>query len=145
MEQRATLTWKIVAQVLVAHATDGRVEVELFDRFVEDQRTKDIKMYIATVDGSVHLSSAQRKASSEALSTRDIQTFIITDSRVVRGIVTVAGWLGAPANAYSWADINAPLEMIEETLGLSEEDRQSVVEAIEELSGRRVTEKVKAS
>jgi hypothetical protein len=131
--QPAKLTWKVVSRVLVAHATEGPVDNGLYNRFVEDMRTQDIKAYLAGTTGSAELTSVQRKAASEVLKDRGIRTFIVTDSRIVRGIVTAASWLGVNAQSFSWNEIDSAVAAIGDILNLDPAERQSVLRTVNEL------------
>ena len=46
-------------------------------------------------------SAAQRKALADALRGEDVRFAILTDSLIVRGIVTALAWLGLPHHAFA--------------------------------------------
>jgi hypothetical protein len=129
----AKFSWEIVARVFVGHATDGKIEEAVYDKFVEDLRTKDYGVYLATTSGSAELSSVQRKAASDALAERKIPTFVVSDSRMVRGIVTAASWLGVNVKSFSWANILEAFAETQELLLLTDEEIIDVKEALRKI------------
>ncbi len=82
-------------------------------QFLNVLRTAPIKKYLAGFHGSINSSSIQRKEGAELVKSRNIQTAVITDDRLVRGFVTALSWLGAKVNAFSWADVGAALKHLE--------------------------------
>jgi hypothetical protein len=78
--------------------------------FLDVLRTAPIKRYLACMHGSFNSSSVQRKEGADLIKSRDIEVAVITDDRLVRGIVTALSWLGARVSAFSWADIGKSLE-----------------------------------
>ena len=131
--KQAKLSWKVVSGVLVAHSTDGPVPDSVFQKFLETQRTGDFRAYLATTTGSSELTSVQRKASTDALAARSIIAHVITDSRLVRGIVTAASWLGLNAKAYAWEDIDKALVDIGKSIGLDDGDKEKIRTTVQEL------------
>jgi hypothetical protein len=131
--KNAKLTWKVASRVLVAHATEGVVDNVLYSRFIDALKKEKYEAYLATTTGSAELTSVQRKAASDALNERKIPTFVVTDSRLVRGIVTAASWLGVNAKPYSWADISEAVQTIGESLRLSDAEKQLVLRTVEDL------------
>lgn len=134
--KQAQLSWKVVSRVLVAHSTDGTVVDATFQKFLETQKTGDFRAYLATTTGSSELTSVQRKASSEALSARNVVAYVVTDSRLVRGIVTAASWLGLNAKAFAWEDIDKAIDEIGKSIELTDTDKRQVRMAVDELKAQ---------
>lgn len=133
MKHYAELEWKRVSRVLVAHATDGPIESEHFARFLRALQTEDFDVYLATTTGAAEMSSTQRRSASDALSSRGKPTFIVTDSRLVRGIVTAASWLGVKVKSYPWADLDRAIDDLVTLLALSETEQRSVSDTVHQL------------
>jgi hypothetical protein len=68
----------------------------------------------------------QRKALQEAVGGRDLRSAILSDSVVVRGVVTALAWLGVSLRAFSLHDYPA----VAEYLGLSKHELTVAVEQL---------------
>jgi hypothetical protein len=65
----------------------------------------------------------------ETLKRKGVQIAIVTDEKVVRGIVTAASWVGVDAKAYSWTELRDAIKH----LGIPPESTERVVAAVNHL------------
>ena len=104
--KRAVMKWEIVGDVLIVVTTEGAVPDAIWNQFVRDIQTGPIRKFLGASTGATEVSSTQRKSTSEALSAKKIPTFVVTDDRLVRGVVTAAAWLGVDIKSFSWAELD---------------------------------------
>src|SRR5262245_55976862 len=100
----AVMKWTIVADVFIYHTTGGPAPESTFDLFVKDLKSRSYTKFLGASTGAVEATSVQRKSGSEALRGRNIPSAVITDERLVRGIVTAVSWLGVNIKSFPWAD-----------------------------------------
>lgn len=80
--------------------------------FLELLRTAPITTYLACFHGSFNSSSVQRKEGADIVKSRNLSVAVVTDDRLVRGVVTALSWLGAKVSAFSWADVATAVEHV---------------------------------
>ncbi len=107
------IKWDIVGDVFIVHTTEGRVPDSDWNAFVQELRTKPVRKFLGASTGSTDVSSTQRKAAAEVMKERNISATVVTDDRLVRGVVTAASWLGANIKSFSWAELNACLRALD--------------------------------
>lgn len=105
----------VVDDLLVSVSRSGTDDKGILNQrdmgnFLDVLRTAPIKKYLACMHGSFNSSSVQRKEGADLVKARDIQIAVITDDRLVRGIVTALSWLGAKVSAFSWNDVSRALD-----------------------------------
>ncbi len=98
--------WEIVDDVMVTRTIPGPLSDELYvDGFVGDLRRADaVRVIFSVSTGATSLTATQRKAAAEVMRQNDLGAVVLTDNRLVRGIITAVSWLGANANAFPWTD-----------------------------------------
>ncbi len=106
-------SWEILNDVLVSLTTAGPIPDHRWKPFLDDLKLKGVRRYLGASLGATELTSLQRKEAAEAVRDRRIKTAVVTDERLVRGIVTAASWLGAPIRSFSWADIQGVMKYLE--------------------------------
>jgi hypothetical protein len=116
--------WRIIPDVVavVVHTNEAPSD-EDWDRYIDEvaKSGKAIKGVLVYTP-SVGPSAPQRARSSKALEQAgmDLQTAIMTTSRMVRGIVTAMTWaVGGKVKAFSTMEFNQAVV----SLGLSEDDQ----------------------
>lgn len=137
-ERMAFHQWKHVGGVVAAFTSEGVMPDDAWEAMIRDLATLPIRGYIGCSEGAVHVSSMQRKMGVDTMSARDLPTAIVSESRVVIGLVTAASWLGAKIKAFGWKDI----QMAAKYLGASPVEQVEIVAAINhmrEKAARRVT------
>lgn len=106
---------RVVGDVLVSFATDGRVPDENMDAMLEDLRSKPITKFLGTDTGGVEVTSVQRASGAEIVREKGIFVVIVTDDRLMRGVATALSWLGANIKSYSWAKLDDAIEQLDLT------------------------------
>jgi hypothetical protein len=131
--KRAMHKWVEVDRLMVAYSTEGPVPDEVWENFVRDLKTRPITKYLGVSVGQFEVTSIQRKQVADALKGRvrgrEIALAIVTDERLVRGIVTAASWLGVNVKSFSWAEIREALDHLE----ISPHDHDRVIKKIQDL------------
>src|SRR4051812_2508731 len=108
----ATHKWEVYGDTFISFTTGGPVTDAVWDDFVKDLRTKAYSTYLGTSVGIVELSSVQRKNAAEGLKSRNAKSAVVTDERLVRGLVTAVSWLGVNVKAFSWAELRESISFL---------------------------------
>jgi hypothetical protein len=108
----STMKWVVVDDLLVVCASAGEAPKEVWDNYVEALKDKRVTCHIAASVGALEVSSLQRKAANEVLKVRGIPMTVLTDSGLVRGLVTAASWLGLNISAFEWGDMRSALRQL---------------------------------
>jgi hypothetical protein len=100
--------WTFVGDLVVAFTTEGDfLPDDVWDRFVADVKNKSVDKYLATALGAVKASSVQRKKIADVVKEKGIPIGVVSDDRLIRGMVTAVSWLGVDVKAFSWAELEA--------------------------------------
>lgn len=130
--------WKHVGGVVAAFTSEGVMPDDAWAAMCRDLATLPIRGYIGCTTGPVDVSSMQRKMGVDTMSARDLPTAVVSESRVIIGLVTAASWLGAKIKAFSWKELQAATKY----LGASPSEQVEIVAAINhmrEKAAQRVT------
>jgi hypothetical protein len=134
--------WKHIGGVVAAFTSEGVMPDDAWDAMCRDLATLPIKGYIGTTTGPVEVSSRQRKLGVDTKSARDLPTAVVSESRVIIGLVTAASWLGAKIKAFAWKDLHAATKY----LGATHSEQIEIIAAInhmrEKAARRAPTESV---
>ncbi len=95
--------------LIVCHAA-GTIPPAVWSRFMTEVRKKPITKYIGVTMGFPDATSIQRKDLFSYLTEKHVTVVVITDERIVQGVVTAARWVGVNAYAFSSRDTQAALE-----------------------------------
>lgn len=117
---------RVVGEVLISFATDGRMSDESMNAMLNDMRTKPIKKFLGTDIGGVEVTSVQRAAGAELVREKGISVVVVTDERIMRGVVTALSWLGANIKSYSWTT----LEDAVRHLGVNSSQEREIVDTV---------------
>ncbi|NVB39160.1 hypothetical protein G6O69_15060 [Pseudenhygromyxa sp. WMMC2535] len=85
---------------------------EIWDPFTDALDHEPINKYLGVSLGTLRVSGAQRRRGAEILKRRKIAAFVVTDDRLIRGIATAVGWLGANTKAYPLQDLPTVIESL---------------------------------
>jgi hypothetical protein len=118
--------WVIVGDILVSY---GGITDDNWDEFIKDLKTPAVMKYLGVTLGAVEVSSVHRKEIFETTKSRGTKVGVVTDERVVRGIVTAASWMGVNVKAFSWEDLRKAAQY----LGAEDMQEQQVVDAVNRL------------
>jgi hypothetical protein len=138
-ERMAFHQWKHVGGVVAAFTSEGVMPDDAWEAMIRDLATLPIRGYIGCTTGPVEVSSMQRKMGVDTMSARGLPTAVVSESRVIIGLVTAASWLGAKIKAFSWKELQAATKY----LGASPAEQVEIVAAINhmrEKAARRAPE-----
>jgi hypothetical protein len=121
--------WMHVGGVVAAYTSEGLMPVEPWEQMIRDLQTLPIRGYLGTSEAAVQVTSTQRKMGVDAMGNRNLPTAIVTESKVVIGLVTTASWLGAKIRAFAWKDLAAATRY----LGSSPAETEEIIAAIYEM------------
>jgi hypothetical protein len=111
--KQAFLEWVVVSDVMVSVATAGIMPQDAWDRMIIELKTRPIKKILATSLGTTDVDSLKRKVGTEVVKSKGIQVVIVTDDRLVRGLVTAASWLGANITSFSWSEMKQAVQYLQ--------------------------------
>ncbi|MEZ4294980.1 MAG: hypothetical protein R3B70_08375 [Polyangiaceae bacterium] len=97
---------------MISFVSQGKLRDEEWSMLVRDIQGKPITRYLNLSIGSVEVNSLQRKAMIDVLNARKISVIVVSDDRIVRGLVTAAHWLGVDVQAFGWEDLNKAVEKL---------------------------------
>ncbi len=123
---QAIYTWECVGGVLIAFSTAGKVDDAIWDAMLEDLNTKPLVGYLGATLGNTDTTSSQRKKVSEILKRRELPCSIITDNRLVVGVVTMVSWLNVKIKAHDWLRARDAIRW----LGVPDSDAQLIYETL---------------
>ncbi len=125
----STFKWEVVDDVMITVATTGDVPQAPWDAFIAAMRSKRVGRYLSVAFGSPSINSVQRKVISDLLSQQKIPVAVVTDERLVRGIVTAVSWLGVDIKSFSLSEIGTAMKH----LGIADISAPLVERTVEDL------------
>jgi hypothetical protein len=104
-DKYAVIKWTEVGHVMVFCGTGGQIPIDTWETFNKELKTKPVsKVLCLSILGSGDLTSVQRATTADILKKRGINMGVVTDDKLVRGMVTAASWVGANIKAFSWTE-----------------------------------------
>jgi hypothetical protein len=97
--------------IVVAHGA-GPMTGATWARFMGEMRKKPISLYLAGCVGIPEPTSVQRNEIFAVLEEWHVKSVVITDERIVRGIVTAARWAGVNVDALAWGDLPVAVKQL---------------------------------
>ena len=104
--------WTLVGDVLVSFSLPGVIPDKVWDDFVKDLGRQRIVGCLVLCIGAVDVNSIQRKTAGDAVLQRKLPVVVVTDDRVVRGLVTAVGWLGVQIDSFSWSQLDGAVNKL---------------------------------
>ena len=102
----------VFGHIICTFTTAGLITDPDWDAFMRDLEKEPVTKYLGVSTGTVEVSSLKRKQGSEILKRRKISSAIVTEDRLVRGMVTAVSWLGVDMKAFSFADLPAAIRYL---------------------------------
>lgn len=127
MTRQAIMKWTTVGSTMVTCSTGGRMDDATWTAFAKDLDTRGITRCLQGLTGIVEVSTVQRKLVTDILTAHRIVSVLVTDARVVRGVVTAASWQGANVRAFGWPELKQAIEYIEAVSG----NRERITAAVQ--------------
>lgn len=108
--KEALFKFEVLGDLLIGFTTAGPVSTPVWDDFIKHLKKPQITKYIGGVVGAAQANSVQRTSAAEVFKARKISAVVLTESGLVRGLVTAASWLGADMKSYDWPDVRKGLD-----------------------------------
>lgn len=105
--------YKIVGDVMVSFAMDGRMAEGSMEAMYEEIRNKPITKFLGTDTGGVEVTSVQRAVGAEVVREKGVKVAVVTDERLMRGIVTALSWLGANIKSFDWNNVKEAIKYLQ--------------------------------
>jgi hypothetical protein len=132
--KEAIFKFQVVDDLLISFQTAGPTSDVMWAEFIKQLKRTGVTKFLGTSMGASEVNSVQRKIAADVFKIRKIPVVIVTESSLVRGIVTAVSWLGADVKAFDWIDLRKGLDHLNVT-GLQQEQ---VVEIITRLKATHV-------
>lgn len=87
--------------VVIFVASAGDVSDDAWGRYVKHASRPDIRFNLVIALGQLGITSKQRKTMADVARVRGIDTAAVTDSRIVRGMITAVSWVGVRIDSFS--------------------------------------------
>ena len=109
--------WYVVGNVVVTAAPlpSASIDEEVYRGLCNAIDQDGMKLVFSlTVPDAASPSATQRKAAADAMKKRQVKAVVITESRLIRGVLTAVGWLGASVGGFSWSELEKALLLVDE-------------------------------
>jgi hypothetical protein len=110
--KRTALTWESIGDTIVV-VSKGQISDEECSALAKYIKDVPVTKYLGISAGTTEMTSVQRKLLADAVKSRNMRVAVVTDDRLVRGLITAASWLGVNVKAFSIADINDALRHLQ--------------------------------
>ncbi|EDM81729.1 hypothetical protein PPSIR1_04663 [Plesiocystis pacifica SIR-1] len=114
--------WDIIGKVVVARTSPGPIDDAVWMAYVKDIEDNDLEYGLALTKGALDISALQRKAVADAMNKGGLAGVVVTDERLVRGLVTAVSWLGLKVSAFSWDELDGAIDALK-TASAAERDQ----------------------
>ncbi|HEX2573555.1 MAG TPA: hypothetical protein VH877_28660 [Polyangia bacterium] len=119
MNKPVVFKWIIEGNLMVTCSTAGEMVPERWREYINELRDKKITKVLGLNLGSVSLNSVQRREVGSLVQSQGIVSAVVTDDRMIRGVVTAISWFGGNVKAYSWDELKEAIKF----LGVGPEER----------------------
>jgi hypothetical protein len=127
---KAIHKWVFVGDMVITFSTAGELNDDEWTNFINDIKNKQVARYLATNIGTIEVNSVQRKKFVDVSKLKPFPVAVVTDERLVRGLVTAISWFGVNVEAFSWKDLQNAIRH----LGVDPTAEQDVINAIRKLA-----------
>ncbi len=136
-------TWVVLDDMAICFTTAGDISDDVWTRFTNDVRPKNIKAILGLSYETAVPSSTQRKQTASAIDGKMLSA--VLQSTVTRGVLTALGWLGLNlrVKAYSWKELDLAIERTAPSLESAKIARKLVEELLERSGGRSLASLIK--
>lgn len=126
----ARFKWTIVDDVIIGVTGEGEMPEDGWKAFVNDMLEKPVTKYLQYAVGATQLSSVQRKLGIDAVAEKKMKVVMVTDSSVVRGIVTAASWFGLKVSSWRPSQFDEAVK----DLGVPANRERAIIDAANKLA-----------
>lgn len=108
--------WCVVGNVIVTAAPlSGAIGEEVYLGLCNAIDQDGVKLVFSlTTPEAASPTATQRKLAADSMKKRQVTAVVITESRLIRGVLTAVSWLGANVNGFSWAELENALLLVDE-------------------------------
>lgn len=92
--------WAVIGDLFIAASNGSIPSDDNWNAYIHDLKTKPFQKYLHIAASNTEVTSLQRKAAFEAFTSRGVKCAVLTESGVVRGVVTAASWFGVDVKAF---------------------------------------------
>jgi len=118
--------WTEIGDLMIGYSTNGTIPEETWQKFLVELKTRPITRLLWVSIGALEVPSLRRKQVAEALAGKGVSLAVVTNDRMMRGVVTATSWLGIDVRAFSWVELRDALRRLD--VAQAEEER--AVEAV---------------
>jgi hypothetical protein len=106
--------WAMAGDTMVLFNSPGELPDDGLNRFFTELRSAPTTKLLAASVGVVVVNGKQRKKCADELHTKGVTVAVVTDERIVRGIVTAVAWLGLQsARSFAWAELQNAVRFLD--------------------------------
>jgi hypothetical protein len=111
--KRATFKWKVLGNVCVSCSSAGEIPEEDWNAHLKALESAGVIKALTSTVGPIDVDSTHRKQAAEVVMRKHMRCAMVTDERLVRGLVTAISWLGVDIKAYAWDEARRALEYLD--------------------------------
>jgi hypothetical protein len=108
-DPRVSHEWEIIGDVMITRTTGGAIPMKLWEPFIRDLKAAGVTRLLALVVGPASINTSQRQGAADTFRTMAVEVVVISDDRMVRGIITALSWLGANVKGFAWNEFEKAL------------------------------------
>lgn len=102
--------WIVVDDVMLTVGTSGSMPDDDWKKCVEDLEAKRVTRWVGWMLDTFDVNSVQRKLGIDAILRNKVRLAVLSDDRVVRGLVTAAAWFGVDVKPFPPKDLPMALK-----------------------------------
>lgn len=106
MQNEAIAKCARLNNVIIMCSTAGKIPADAWNHFIKEFRTGEINKFLSLSLGMTDVNSTQRAEGVQIAKEKNCMVSVVTDERLMRGLVTAASWLGANVKAFSWEQLD---------------------------------------
>lgn len=125
--KHASHKWMFLDNILISVSTSGLIPDDVWGAFIDAvKKSKSTTRYLATTIGSIETTSLQRREVFDLAKSKGFRVAVVTDEKMVRGIVTAASWVGVDAKAFTWESLREAIRSLDAPPDLEERTAAAV-------------------
>jgi len=114
--------WAVIERVVITCTSSGTLEDKVLEAILDDMRKSNVDRSLGLALGSAHMTGIQRRKVVDFMRDRKLKAVLLTDSAIVRGIMTALSWFN---DSISGGGLN-DLEQALDTLAIEVQQRAQV-------------------
>jgi hypothetical protein len=106
------IRWVIEGNLMIVCSSAGEMPPERWTAFMDDLKSRPINRCLGLNLGTVSMTSVQRSEAGEIVKQKGIHSAVVTDDKLVRGIITAISWFGGSVRAYTWSELKEAVKYL---------------------------------